>query len=345
MKTSRGPRWALLSVALTVAACQGPGAPPASSARPGAAMPGATPVAHAADVVAHPDPLAALKSVDPTLAANKRAVFDMWRSIVDAGHTEVADDLLTEGYVQHSPVLRTGRKAFKEIFSVVPRREIPELVEPPLVASVAEGNLVVMALLERMPAHDGVDAYTTTHFNLFRIEGGRLAEHWHSVQTAPGPDVPLPEDGGPQPVKGSSGEAQLALLESADSRLAGNKRLVFDMWREVIDAGHEELADRYVDASFVEHNPNGASGLEGFKAYFSSRPDAPVERSIRAPVVAIVAEGDLVALVTMQEHPHPSRAGHTYTTTWFDMFRVADGRLVEHWDAAAKTGAPAKPVG
>jgi len=342
MNTSRGPQWALLSIALAVVACQN-GSPPAS--RAGAASIAATQPAPAADVVAHPDPLAALSSADPTLAANKRAVFDMWRSIVDAGHTEKADDLLTEGYVQHSPVLRTGRKAFKEIFSVVPRREIPELVEPPLVASIAEGNLVVMALLERIPARDGVDAYATTHFNLFRIEGGRLAEHWHSVQTPPGPDVPLPEDGGPQPVKGVSGDAQLALLESVDPRLAGNKRLVFDAWREIVDAGHAELADRYVDASFVEHDPNGASGLEGFKARFSSPRDAPVEPSIRAPVVAIVAEGDLVAVVTMREHPHPSRAGRTYTTTWFDMFRVVDGRLVEHWDAAAKTAAPAKPAG
>lgn len=340
MKMSRGTQWVLASVALTVVACQKPGLPPASAGA-GAATAAATPLARAADVVAHPDPLAALKSADATLAANKGAVFDMWRSIVDAGHTEAADDLLTEGYVQHSPVLRTGRKAFKEIFSVVPRREIPDLVEPPLVASIAEGNLVVMALLERMPARDGVDAYTTTHFNLFRIEGGRLAEHWHSVQTAPGPDVPLPEDGGPQPVKGVTGEAQLALLESADPRLASNKRLVFDVWREIVDAGHEELAERYLAASFVEHNPNRASGLEGFKAYLSSHPDAQVERFIRAPVVAIVAEGDLVALVTMQEHPHPSRPGNTYTTTWFDMFRVVDGHLVEHWDAAAKTAAPA----
>ncbi len=338
MTARRATPWLLLASTLTLAACGRTAAPP-----DGEAATAAPPAAGAAEVVPHPDPLAALRSADRTLATNKRAVFDMWRSVVDAGHTEVADDLLEEGYIQHSPLLRTGRKAFKEIFSVVPRRDIPELVTPPLVASIAERDLVVMALLERMPGRNGATPYTTTHFNLFRVEAGRLAEHWHSVQTAPGPDVPLPEDGGPQPVTGVSGEAQLALLESADARLAANKRLVFDLWREVIDAGHEELADRYLDAGFIEHNPNGASGIAGFKAYFSSRPDAAVAPSIRAPVVAVVAEGDLVALVTMQEHPHPSREGRTYTTTWFDMFRIVDGRIVEHWDPAARPGDSAWP--
>ena len=335
---ARARSWFLLGAALLLAACNNSGRPPADGgASAGAAAPArATPPAA---VVAHPDPLAALESAEPNLAANKRLAFDFWRSVVNAGRVEAADELLTEGYIQHSPVLRTGRAAFKEIFSVVPRRDVPELVAPPLVASVAEGNLVVMALLEAMPAREGSAAYTTTHFNLFRIDGGRLAEHWHSVQTPPGPDVPLPEDGGPQPVTGVTGAAQLALLESADPRLAANKRLVFDAWREIVDAGRGDGVERHLDAAFVEHNPAAASGREGFKEYFSASAASPVEAPIRAPVVALVAEGDLVVLVTMREHPHPSRAGRTYTTTWFDMFRVVDGRLAEHWDAATKPDA------
>ncbi|MEO8308451.1 MAG: nuclear transport factor 2 family protein [Pseudomonadota bacterium] len=318
MQNLRPQPWLVLSALVTMAACTA------------TEIPAQKPV----DVAAHPDPLSALASPDPVLAANKRLVFDMWRSVVDAGHVEAADQMLAEGYIQHSPVLPTGRSAFKQIFSTVARRDIPELVEPPLVASIAENNLVVMSLLERVPARDGVRAYTTTHFNLFRVENGRLEEHWHSVRTAPGPDVLPPEQGGPQPVTGMLGAAQGDLLKSADPQLARNKRRVFDLWREIVESGHEEHAGRYIAAHFIEHNPNAASGLAGFEAYFSGRPNTPVQRWIQAPVVAIVAEGDLVALVTMQEHPHPTRAGHNYTTTWFNMFRIVDGRIVEHWDAA-----------
>ena len=292
------------------------------------------------EVTAHPDALAALANPDPVLAANKRLVFDMWRSIVNAGHTEAADVMLAEGYIQHSPVLRTGRTAFKQIFSVVPRRDIPPLVSPPLVHSIAEGNLVVMSLRESVAAREGVPAYVTTHFNLFRAENGRLAEHWHSVHTPPGADVPLPEEGGPQPVTGAVGEAQRRWLEAVEPRLARNKRLVFDLWREIVDAGREQNASRYMERDFIEHNPNAGMGLAGFRRHFASRPDRDIQPWIKAPVVALVAESDIVVLVTMQQHPHPARPGRTYTTTWFDMFRIEDGKIAEHWDDAEPGESP-----
>lgn len=281
---------------------------------------------------AHPDPLAALSSPDATLAANKRLAFDMWRSIVNAGHIELADQMLAEGYIQHSPVLPTGRAAFKQIFSVVPRREIPELVAPPLVHSVAEGDLVVMALAETVPAREGVPGHVTTHFNLFRVDNGRLAEHWHSVQAEPGPDVPAPGQGGPQPVTGVTGAAQLELLESPDPALAANKRLVFDMWRELVDAARPDAPGRYLGPVFTEHSAGTGAGHAPFGDHGRARTPAAVHPAIGAPLVAVVAERDLVVLVTMREHSHPSRAGATYTTTWFDMFRMVEGRIVEHWD-------------
>ncbi|HWL62226.1 MAG TPA: nuclear transport factor 2 family protein [Steroidobacteraceae bacterium] len=296
------------------------------------------------EVRAHPDPLSALASDDASLAAHKRLVFDLWRTIVNAGHVERADDLLAEGYIQHSPVLPTGRAAFKQIFSAVPRRDVPQLVEPPLVASIAEGDLVVMSLLESVPAGTHAPAFTTTHFNLFRVEDGRLAEHWHSVRTAPNAAVALPEEGGPQPVTGATGAAQEALLSAADPVLAGNKRLVFDLWRTVVEAGRDEEAQRFIAMDFVDHSPVGASGLRSITSRFAARADLPVQPWLRAPLVAVVAEGDLVALVRMQELPHPHHAGRTYTLAWFDQFRIASGRIIEHWDAASPADPPGAPA-
>ncbi len=293
-------------------------------------------------VVGHPEPLSQLDSNDPRLAANKRLAFDLWRGVVNAGHVELADKLLAEDYIQHSPLLPTGRAAFKKIFSVVPRRDqIPALIEPPLVALVAEGDLVVMTFVEKLPEPGGSGTYTTTHFNLFRAENGRLAEHWHSIQGPPGPDVLRPEAGGPQRVTGVSGDAQLTLLQAATPELSRNKRLAFDLWRQAIDAGREEVADLTLTQNYIEHNPNHHSGREAFKSTIAARKDLPIEASIRAPLVAVVAEGDMVVLVTMREHPHPHRVGETYTSTWFDMYRIEGNRLAEHWDPATKPASAA----
>jgi predicted SnoaL-like aldol condensation-catalyzing enzyme len=346
-------RWLCVTIsALTLAACGGSAtsdlaaAPPAAASR--APPPGPVVAGVQSPVVGHPEPLAQLASPDASLARNKRLVFDMWRSIVNGGHVELADALLTEGYIQHSPLLPTGRAAFRQIFSVVPRLdEIPELVSPPLVALVAERDLVVMSLVETLQEPDGTGTYTSTHFNLFRIENGRLAEHWHSVQGPPGPDVLPPEEGGPQRVTGVSGSDQLALLEAEDPALARNKRLVFDMYRTVVDAGSEDMADRFFDGAYIEHSPVGGSGREALASRLGDVEDRRLESSIRMPLVALVAEGDLVVLVGMLEHAHPSRRGDTYTSTWFDMYRIADGRIVEHWDGSSKaasgTGADATP--
>jgi predicted SnoaL-like aldol condensation-catalyzing enzyme len=130
---------------------------------------------------------------------------------------------------------------------------------------------------------------------------------------------------------------QAALLASADPALAANKRLVYDFWREVFEGGHLELADKYLAESYIQHNPNVPTGRAGFVAFFAkfAKP-APIADAVKAPLVSIVAERDLVILSFAQEHADPKDATRKYTTTWFDMFRVADGRIVEHWDAATR---------
>jgi predicted SnoaL-like aldol condensation-catalyzing enzyme len=298
----------------------------------------------AVDVAAHPDPVAALHHADPVLAANKRLVFDMWRSIVNAGHVELAETMLAEGYRQHSPVLPTGRDAFRQIFSVVPRQDIPELVSPSLVAIIAEGDLVVMALREGLTDATG-QPYTSTHFNLFRVADGQLTEHWHSVQAPPPSDLPPPGQGGPWLVEGVTGAAQLPLFEATDPALAANKQLVLHAWREVIDGGWESAVPRLFAADYVEHDPRLPSGRPAVAARARALPDRPLADGIDASLVAVVAEGDLVTVVTGRTHPHPHRAGGTFTTTHFAMFRIQQGRIAEHWSGEAIPGGPAPTYG
>ncbi len=49
-------------------------------------------------------------------------------------------------------------------------------------------------------------------------------------------------------------------------------------------------------------------------------------------MVAVLAEGDLVAVVTRVELDNPREAGQKYTTTHYDMWRFVDGKADEHWD-------------
>jgi predicted SnoaL-like aldol condensation-catalyzing enzyme len=130
---------------------------------------------------------------------------------------------------------------------------------------------------------------------------------------------------------------QQVFLASADARLAANKRLVYDFWREVFEGGHLELADRYLAESYIQHNPNVPTGRAAFVEFFArfAKPK-PVEPRIKAPLVAIVADGDYVVLSFAREVPDPKDATTKYTTTWFDMFRLEGGKIAEHWDPALK---------
>jgi predicted SnoaL-like aldol condensation-catalyzing enzyme len=130
---------------------------------------------------------------------------------------------------------------------------------------------------------------------------------------------------------------QQALLASADARLAANKRLVYDFWREVFEGAHMELADKYLAESYIQHNPNVPTGRAAFMAFFAKvAQPKPIEARVKAPLVAVVAEGDLVVLSFAREGTDPKDASKKYSTTWFDMFRIDDGKIAEHWDPAPK---------
>src|ERR1700749_2613650 len=127
---------------------------------------------------------------------------------------------------------------------------------------------------------------------------------------------------------------QSEFLKSHDPKLAANKKAAYDFYRIVLRGLRLDQADKYMREDYMQHNPNADTGLKGFKAYFTKL-GGPKDIPDTIPgLVAIQAEGDYVTLSFVREYDDPAQKGKKYTTTWFDMFRIVNGKIVEHWDCA-----------
>jgi predicted SnoaL-like aldol condensation-catalyzing enzyme len=137
-----------------------------------------------------------------------------------------------------------------------------------------------------------------------------------------------------EPVTGAADPE--ALFTSSDPKLHANKQVVMHIVRDLLEANHWDLADRYLTKQYIQHNPNVASGLDPVLKYFGSRTPSPIpdRKSWKTRVVSVTAEGDLVVVALVREYRDPRDSNKSYTTAWFDMWRIKDGKADEHWDAA-----------
>lgn len=127
-----------------------------------------------------------------------------------------------------------------------------------------------------------------------------------------------------------------AMLASDDPKLAANKRLVYDMYRIVLQAGLADRAGEFISVDYVQHNPNAAQGLAGLVDYVrASRPERPIKDTLDLPLIHLMAEGDFVTTAFVR--PEKDAEGRTYYTTWFDLYRIENGKIAEHWDPMLKS--------
>lgn len=130
-----------------------------------------------------------------------------------------------------------------------------------------------------------------------------------------------------------------ALFTSPDPRLNANKQAAYHIVKDLIEAGHWELADRYLTPRYVQHNPLARSGRDGVVYYFTQvrkMKPTPIPARMKTRIVAVLAEGDFVVVSYPRTMKDPKDPSKTYTTTWFDMWRFRDGKADEHWDGAVK---------
>ncbi|WP_174273541.1 nuclear transport factor 2 family protein [Sphingomonas bacterium] len=126
-----------------------------------------------------------------------------------------------------------------------------------------------------------------------------------------------------------------ALFTSRDPKLNRNKQAALGIVRDLLEAGHWEMADRYLTERYIQHNPLAASGRQGVVDFFTKvmkvQPK-PIPSRMKTEIVSVVAEGDYVIVAHPRQGTSAKEPSRHYSTTWFDMWRFVDGKADEHWD-------------
>ena len=124
----------------------------------------------------------------------------------------------------------------------------------------------------------------------------------------------------------------IALAPNVGSALAGdakeeaNRKVVLEFYekgltQKTADAAIAMMGDRY-----VQHNPNAADGPEGFRKFIGFLKEKfPNSKS---EIKRSFVDGDYVIL-----HVHAVREPGTRGSAIVDIFKLENGRIVEHWDA------------
>ena len=121
-----------------------------------------------------------------------------------------------------------------------------------------------------------------------------------------------------------------------------NIQLVLNMWDGVINHADPAAVMKYVAPDYIQHNPNVAQGRQGVLDLVSviKNPPPGMIPPGKKTFFKAVAQGEYVAVIWTQPQPDPLNPGKTYTGEAFDMFRVRNGRVIEHWDDTRKALRP-----
>jgi predicted SnoaL-like aldol condensation-catalyzing enzyme len=104
-----------------------------------------------------------------------------------------------------------------------------------------------------------------------------------------------------------------------------NKQHVIEFYEKAINQKDFEAASKYLGSRYTQHNPTAADGPLGLKAFIQFLRDKyPYAHS---EIKRVFAEGDYVIL-----HVHSIREPGTRGRAIFDLFKLENGKIIEHWD-------------
>jgi predicted SnoaL-like aldol condensation-catalyzing enzyme len=212
--------------------------------------------------------------------------------------------LVAEDYIQHTPPIPDGRKGLLELLSKIQKKEMPS----PVIKNVRtfeDGEFVVLHHDVNWPTRKAM-------FEIFRFQDGLAAEHWSGIM-----DHPQKTANGNSMVDGET-----AVKDK--SRTKENKALVQSFVETVLIAGRFETISEYYHPDIRQHNPfidNTVPGLiKGIEELQKQGITLQIEK-----IHKVLGEGNFV--LVLSEGKFGGKP-----TAFFDLFRVENAKVVEHWD-------------
>ena len=109
--------------------------------------------------------------------------------------------------------------------------------------------------------------------------------------------------------------------------MEANKKTVLEFYEAGLNKKDFDAASKYFGPKYIQHNPGAPDGIEGFKGFLNFlREKFPNSHS---EIKKVFADGDFVIL-----HVHAVREPGTRGRAIVDIFRLENGKIVEHWDVA-----------
>ncbi|KZB86504.1 nuclear transport factor 2 family protein [Amycolatopsis regifaucium] len=255
-------------------------------------------------------------------AMNRGIVLGFFDAL-NRGNLDHLDKVVRADLIQHYPAIADGRADFRRYHADLRDRH-PNL-RFSVKRTMAQGDLVV-AHSHFLPKAGDMGI---AKVNVFRLSNGKIAEHWE-VNEAVQPQgigndmfstLSSPRISWPLPLS----------TEDASERVG---RAAF---AEIINQPNDEIRlealDRYIgDNTYYQHFPNVPNGKAALQQFVHDAFVAQPE--YRANVKTVVAEGDLVAVVV-----HLEKLFDIENSVSIDLFRVRNGKLLEHW--ASRENIPA----
>ncbi|MFI6865555.1 nuclear transport factor 2 family protein [Nocardia sp. NPDC050406] len=237
--------------------------------------------------------------------SNRDIVVAAVRDLFGTAGAEAVDRWVAPDYRQHSALAADGQDGLRKLLE-----NLPTGFSYDPVRVLADGDLVALHGI-----YHGIGTQPQVAFDIFRVADGLLAEHWDGLT--------------PQVNRTVSGRSQTdgPTTVTEPGKTEDNRALVSDFARQVlIGADYGVLTDFISTTEYDQHNPEAADGLDGFGAAAATW--AGQGKNLDYTTVhKTIADGDFVLL--------QSEGTFGVPVVYYDLFRVADGKIIEHWDVIA----------